>query len=194
MVERFNRTLLDYLAKYVDSQQRNWDLHLQTALLAYRSAEHEATDFSPAYLNLGREVKLPVDLAFGSPNTTDLGPPIYALELRQRLQKSHAIVRKNLNLAADSMKTRYDIKKLPIHFLAGEEAWFYNPKRRRGISPKLQSDLESPIRIISPLSELVYRIQCKGSKKTRVIHVDRLAPFKPRPELSRSQSPKDGAM
>lgn len=182
MVERFNRTLLDYLAKYVDRHQTDWDRHLQPALLAYRSAEHESTGFSPSLLNLGREVKLPSDLAFGAPSREELSTPQYALELRQNLHKIRELARRNLHLTADAMKSRYDLKKNAVTFNTDDEAWFYNPKRRKGISPKLQNDWEGPVRIRARLSDLVYRIQVTGSRKTRVVHVDRLAPFRKRSE------------
>lgn len=186
MVERFNRTLLDYLSKFVDRQQTDWDRHLQPALLSYRSAEHEASGFSPAYLNLGRELKLPADLAFGSPKETAHDVPLYALELKERLHKTHKIARENLHLAASSMKTRYDLKKNQCCFIPGDDVWFYNPKRKKGVSPKLQSDWEGPAQVKARLSDLVYRIQCKGQRKQKVIHVDRLAPYSCRAGLSRS--------
>jgi len=37
------------------------------SLLAYRSARQETKGISPAELCLGRELKLPIDLIYGSP-------------------------------------------------------------------------------------------------------------------------------
>ncbi|XP_046869117.1 uncharacterized protein LOC124461661 [Drosophila willistoni] len=67
MVERFNRTLLDYLAKFVSTSQHDWDELLPMALLAYRSAVHESSGYSPARLTFRRELRLPNDLLFGTP-------------------------------------------------------------------------------------------------------------------------------
>ncbi|GBL81222.1 Transposon Ty3-I Gag-Pol polyprotein [Araneus ventricosus] len=44
MVERFNRTILNHLSLFVSKNQTDWDTHLPLFLLAYRSADHEATD------------------------------------------------------------------------------------------------------------------------------------------------------
>ncbi|CAG2197984.1 unnamed protein product [Mytilus edulis] len=66
MVERLNRTLEDILSKYVTKHQKDWDEHLQLALMAYRSSDHESTGFSPSMLMFGREIELPIDLIFGS--------------------------------------------------------------------------------------------------------------------------------
>ncbi|CAG2198006.1 unnamed protein product [Mytilus edulis] len=54
MVERLNRTLEDILSKYVTKHQKDWDEHLQLALMAYRSSDHESTGFSPSMLMFGR--------------------------------------------------------------------------------------------------------------------------------------------
>ena len=40
MVERFNKTFEDQLAKFVDYHQRDWDEHITYLMLAYRSAIH----------------------------------------------------------------------------------------------------------------------------------------------------------
>ena len=74
MVERFNRTLTQVLATYCAEGQTNWDCRLPALLMAYRSAEHEATSYTPARLMLGRELQLPVDLATGRP-PDDYHPP-----------------------------------------------------------------------------------------------------------------------
>ena len=43
MVERFNRTLLDMLAKTARQDPRNWDKRLPQVLFAYRTSPHEST-------------------------------------------------------------------------------------------------------------------------------------------------------
>lgn len=65
LVERFNRTLEDMISKYVQPNQKDWDEVLPLLMLAYRSSVHQTTGYSPAKLNLGRELKLPVDLVYG---------------------------------------------------------------------------------------------------------------------------------
>ena len=62
LVERFNRTLLNMLTKFVSSDQRDWDQKLPFLMLAYRSSEHENTGYFPNQMMLGRETELPVNL------------------------------------------------------------------------------------------------------------------------------------
>src|SRR5207253_5891685 len=60
-IERFHRTLNSMLAKVMEENQRTWDEHVPLVLAAYRASKHEATGFTPNYLLLGREVRLPLD-------------------------------------------------------------------------------------------------------------------------------------
>ncbi|GFV09992.1 hypothetical protein TNCV_1645871 [Trichonephila clavipes] len=43
------------------------------------------------------------------------------------------------------MKTRYDTKAIGHQFKEGDKVWFYNPTRRKGLSPKLQSHWDGPL-------------------------------------------------
>ena len=67
LVERFNRTLTDMLAKTVQRDGKNWDLKLPYVLFAYRSSPQESTQQSPFFLLYGRDPNLPTP--------ADLSPP-----------------------------------------------------------------------------------------------------------------------
>ncbi|XP_045122665.1 uncharacterized protein LOC123511108 [Portunus trituberculatus] len=91
MVERFNRTLLQQLAKYCGAGQDDWDVKLPAMLMAYRSVVHEATEHTPACLMFSRELRLPVDLATGRPPDVHL-PTVdsdFAAALQERLAEAH---------------------------------------------------------------------------------------------------------
>ena len=60
--ERFHRTLNSMIGRMIDENQRDWDSLLPYVMAAYRSSRHEATQFTPNYLMLGREVRAPVDI------------------------------------------------------------------------------------------------------------------------------------
>ncbi len=63
-IERLNQTIKISLLKYTDSQQGNWDEHLESILFAYRTAIHKSTKFSPFFLLYGSNPRLPSDLDF----------------------------------------------------------------------------------------------------------------------------------
>jgi len=60
LVERFNRTLCESLAKLVE-QTNEWDKYIAPVLFAYRSSKQSTTKLTPFYLTYGREAVLPVD-------------------------------------------------------------------------------------------------------------------------------------
>jgi len=69
-VEWFHRMLNSMMGRVVDEHQRDWDTVLPYVMAAYRSSRHEVTQYSPNYLLMGRDVRAPVDLVYGSPETT----------------------------------------------------------------------------------------------------------------------------
>ena len=68
MVERFNRTIEDQLAKFVDYHQQDWDEELPYLMLAYCSAVHEPTGCASANVMFRRDLCLPVDLLLSRPD------------------------------------------------------------------------------------------------------------------------------
>jgi hypothetical protein len=61
LVERFNRTLGESLARMSSQHPDQWDEYIAPALFAYRTSKHSNTRVTPFYLVYGREAKLPTD-------------------------------------------------------------------------------------------------------------------------------------
>ncbi|GFU73202.1 retrovirus-related Pol polyprotein from transposon 412 [Trichonephila clavipes] len=85
MVERFNRTILNNLSLMALNQQ-DWDQKVPLFLLAYRSAVHETTGYSPSQMLFCRDLRLPCDLLFGRPPDTPSSPEEYVQNLRHVLK------------------------------------------------------------------------------------------------------------
>ncbi|XP_046868432.1 uncharacterized protein LOC124461845 [Drosophila willistoni] len=186
MVERFNRTLLDYLAKFVSTSQHDWNELLPMALLAYRSAVLESSGYSPARLTFGRELRLPNDLLFGTPAPVPTEVPEFLAKL------VNANARRQLLTAAQTNKIRYDLRSHPQEFCPGDEVWLYSPSRRVGRCPKLQCDWIGPATIVRRISDLVYENRPPEKRVTRTVHVNRLAVYRPDPrnDLVLGQEPR----
>ena len=60
LVERFNRTLCESLAKLV-TQSIEWDNLVPPVLFAYRTSKQSTTKVPPFYLTYGRDTTLPMD-------------------------------------------------------------------------------------------------------------------------------------
>ena len=187
MVERFNRTLVQEIAKRCRHGQNDWDMYIPTILMAYRSAEHEATGYTPAQLMVGRELRIPLDLLFERPpDAQDVCTTDYAKSQRDRMCIIRTQAERNLKIAAGTMKRMTDVKAT-----SGSEAleendpvWLYNPRRKKGQSPKLQSPWEGPYRVVKKLSAVTYRIQKNKQSPCKVVHFNRLWKFKGPPKFS----------
>ena len=54
----------------------------------------------------------------------------------------------------------------------------HNPKRKKGHCPKFSKPWEGPYLVIKKLSDVVYRIQKSEKSKPKVVHFDRLKPYR----------------
>ncbi|GFX76589.1 retrovirus-related Pol polyprotein from transposon 412 [Trichonephila clavipes] len=96
----------------------------------------------------GRDLRLPCDLLFGRPPDTPSSPEEYVQNLQARFEDVHNLARERIDLRTEKMKTRYDTKATGHQFKEGDKVWFYNPTRRKGLSPKLQSHWDGPYTIL----------------------------------------------
>src|ERR1044072_1408004 len=60
LVERFNRTLCESLAR-LSLKNNDWDLYIAPTLFAYRTTKHSTTKIEPFFLVYGRAARLPID-------------------------------------------------------------------------------------------------------------------------------------
>lgn len=175
MVERFNRTLESQLSKFVNVHHRDWDQYVPLLLMAYRTSTHESTKCTPAMMMMGRDLRLPVDLLMGRPveEPTTLATD-YAANLQRRLEQVHEFVRPQLKLTSDRMKERYDILQNAEPLEEGSAVWLYNPRKKKGLSPKFSRPWEGPYVVVKKVNDLVYRIQLGRRTKPKVVHRNRL--------------------
>lgn len=177
MVERFNRTILGYLAKFVDDHQRNWDLYVPLLLMSYRTAVHDSTKQTPAMLLFGRELRMPTGLAYGYPPGRQVSTHLYVEELIARLQRIHDFNRDALHNTSRKMKDRYDLRANTRSLAVGTLTWLYAPKRTVGKCPKLQRDWEGPYEILAVINDVLYKVRRRGKMKVITVHRDRLMPY-----------------
>ena len=175
MVERFNRTLVQEIAKRCRHGQNDWDQYIPTILMAYRSAEHESTGYTPAQLMLSRELRLPLDLLLERPPGEERQSPAdYVRTQSDRMRAVRVQVERNLKTSAGTMKQRKDLKATLEPLKEGDKVWLYNPKRKKGQSPKLSSSWDGPYLLVKKLSAVTYRIQKNPQAACKVVHFNRL--------------------
>lgn len=108
LVERFNRTLKDGLALYVDQDPLTWDEYLPFVTFAYNTAKHASTGYSPFKLLYGRDPDIPVcqDLKRIEPKTYESEK--WLIYLNQHLPALHSDALLKLGKAQERQKRFYD--------------------------------------------------------------------------------------
>ena len=169
--ERFNRTLLRMIKAYLYGQQRDWDPHLECLAGAYRSTPNESTKLTPNLLMMGREVRLPAELVFGSIGTyqdqeiTSYGE--YVDFLRTRMQHAHDVARKHLDSAAKRSSEIYNTKVAVNKYDVDDAVWCLLESRKIGVMPKLEPTYGGPFLVKKKLSEINFLLQLDNDGKER---------------------------
>ena len=136
-VERFNRTLLDMLATVVVDRPSEWEKHLCRLCFAYNMSVHPTVGYSPFALMFGRQARLPMDIALGTPHTPTMTVPQYAEQLHESLDFSYKCIRERMGHQLEKQKAQYDTGAHGQPFKAGDLVWLHNPKVHWGRSKKL---------------------------------------------------------
>lgn len=150
LVERFNRTLTDMLAKTVDQSGKNWDTCLPYVLFAYRTSLQESTQESPFHLLYGRDPCLPTESALSVPATRqqfEVGS--YLEELVTNLQEAWELARQNVKRAQRKQQRNYNRKTKIAPFRVGDRVFLHVPSAKRGKAHKFARPFKGPYRILT---------------------------------------------
>ena len=185
LVENLNKSITRMLSAYVAAHQRDWCQHLPWVMAAYRSHKHPSTGYSPNYLMFGREVSCPANLAFGTPSPlAERNPAEFAQQMDDRLQDAYAVAREHLGTRAQQNKRDYDLSVSHHLYNQGDAVLLLDSTRKQGVSKKLSPNQWSgPFIIARRLSDLLYEIQPRDENKKKVVHYNRLKPYREREEL-----------
>ena len=127
---------------------------------------------------LGRECRLPVDLTNITVEEEEKeDPEDYAASLRSHLQQAYKRAKVCISRSARHQKKNYDRKANSHGLQTGQFVWLHDPKKKKGVSPKLQLRWKGPYLIVTQLSDVVFRIQSSPRAKPMVVHSDRLKPY-----------------
>ncbi|KAL5018579.1 hypothetical protein ScPMuIL_004301, partial [Solemya velum] len=176
MIERFNRTMKNILSKYVQADQSDWDLHLPTVTMAYRSSIHETTGVTPNFMMLGREINTPLNIMVELPSDLPKTSVEFVAKMQEKFQSSFDLVRNQVSTQQRRQKLNYDKKISGKAFHVGDKVWLYVPRSAKGLSPKLTRFWTGPFDIIQKLSDVNYVISQPDSRKKQVVHFNRLKP------------------
>ena len=149
LVERFNRTLTNMLAKRVERGGADWDQHLPFVLFAYRSSMQESTLESPFFLLHGRDPRLPSALELDPPSRPGEIPlDSYKEELVSNLSEAWDLARHQVKKAQKAQKKAYDRRSKDVQFGVGERVFVYMPQDKATKAYKFARPFHGPFRVV----------------------------------------------
>ena len=175
LVERQNRTLLSMLAMVTANHPSSWENHLQGLCMAYNTSVQPTTGYTPFFLMFGRQARIPIDIAYGTPTPSALPTTKYAAALNKRLETAYHQVRTNSGNKLDYEKELYDKRIHGKEFSLGDKVWLHCPTVPRGQSKKLHKPWKGPFSIVKKLSDVTYVIRNLQNRRQKfVVHFNRL--------------------
>ena len=103
---------------------------------------HDSTTLSPAMMTYGRELDLPADLIYGSPDVASsqaCEPPAYVAKLCDRMEKIHNLARDKLMESNDRHKHAYDLKQFQNNYKVDDQVLLCMPVVKKGKNKKLST-------------------------------------------------------
>ena len=175
LVERFNRTMLAMLATCAKDNPLDWESYIRKVCMAYNTSVQASTGYTPFFLMFGRQARIPVDVMYGSPNSSQHTVNEYAATLRKQMDKAFALARKYSLTNHLRQKEIYDKKIHGKAYKKGDLVWLHSPARCRGASKKLCHPWSGPYKVVKKLSDCNYRIEkLQGRRDRKVVHFERL--------------------
>ena len=184
LVERFNRTLVTMLAKTNDIF--NWDLHIPSVLLAYRTAKHSTTKYTPFYLNYGRNPVLPVELEDKKKSTNEINLEDFILkriyEIEERLPQHQQKAKELIKLSQEKSQKQHRDKKMKkeIFYQEGDKVLLYDSRLDKQWSGKFDKRWKGPFTVKKRLDKGSYILANEFGNLKEPIHSDRLKLFRSR--------------
>lgn len=132
-LERSHSTLKEYLKSYVNENQNNWPKYVYTSMLAYNTAVHSTTHYSPFELLFGHKPRIPDSVYDDNSDTTY---PDYVKLLQHRLKHARDIAIEYIHKSKINSKNYYDTRTRPVTYKVGDQVFLKNHLRlRKALSP-----------------------------------------------------------
>lgn len=182
-IERRNRVLKTLIAQSVKGDHRTWDESLNEITFAVNTAVHESTQFTPAMLCFGRELRVPGALSGPNFELVEGEEPTEEQVHHERLERFRKLYQKtqeNLRKAYARHAKYYNLRRRDVSYTEGQEVLRRThvlSSAANAISSKLAPKYDGPFLVIKRVGYNLYVIRKPNSRKTERAHVKDLKPF-----------------
>ncbi|XP_020296244.1 uncharacterized protein LOC109861141 [Pseudomyrmex gracilis] len=117
-VERTNRLIKTMVSQFINRSQRRWDKRIPALQFRYNTARHEATGYSPAYLNHERELARP-NAEDRPQRTTAVVPHV----LQKKLEDAFELVQMHFARTFHRQAQHYNLRQRDWRPKIKEQVW-----------------------------------------------------------------------
>ena len=173
-IERANSIIIQQLAMYVSTDQKNWSDFVAMAAFSYNCCQQESTQNTPFKLLFCRSPRLPHDITILPPSDN-----VEAWKIAERFDNTQRDVVQKIKHAQNIQKQTYDAGRVIPSYAPKDLVLIYSPIRHIGKSPKLTHHWFGPFEIISKVSDSIYKVKIKYKNKLIEddIHVTRIKKY-----------------
>lgn len=180
--ERVNRDIVTMLRAYVKENHREWDKYIPKIGFALRTAHHESTKHTPAFLNFGREI-CATGTGFNilqdgeAPTIEDCGQ--YS-ERFNELKQIHQEVSERLKVAHKINAARYNLRRRHTEFNVSDlvlKRNFPQSDAAKYFAAKLAPRFVGPFVINRKVSPLIYSLTDMQGRNIGNWHVSDLKKY-----------------
>lgn len=187
--EIVNRKVEEMLRCYVDEQQSNWDCFLVDLEVAYNSAPHSSTTFSPFFLNYGMHPRtIPID--------TVTSPNVAANDFLSEIQRAQSTAKKAITRAQAAMERYANQSRRPHSFQVGDQVLLSTQNLKLDAysgAHKLMPKACGPFRVLEKVNPVTFRLDLPAVMHRRglhnAFHVSTLRPYQADAMFSRTLPP-----
>ena len=178
ITERINKSIKPNLAKFVNSEHDDWDLHLQMAVSAYNNSYHTSIKMTPYEAMFGRTPVLVSDVIMSNqlPSNTKLKDVSELVKfLRLSADYISSRILENTQEARNRQKLYYDRStKDRAEFKVGDTVKITNFRVRPGYTKAFEPKFLGPYRIVRVLGDLTFQLESK-SLRPEIVHYNRMS-------------------
>ena len=174
-IENFNKTLKNALIICAASNPKSWIHHSPAISMAHNATVSRTTNYTPNFLQLGREVQLPSNVLVQDEINLTEDVDSFVSHYTLRLQAAFSIARKNTAAAQKTAKLFYDRNTNAVNsFVVGEKVLLKNLSNQ-----KLDFRYPDSCIILRKLHSHQYLIRRERDNLIRKANIAQLKPYTP---------------